>query len=346
MTATYKRTLFLLLLFCFLGRAVNADENRFLSAGISRARALAMGGAYYSVADDFSAGIYNPGAFRLNRTMDERKFRLFFNPVGSVVAFKDYTDYDRDYIRDDKLTAMEGFLAASMILKGAVYEDLFFDIGVNFGEEIIASDSLAVGAERFFSIEGQSRGSFHSAFLNVKIASSVSLGVTGTMYQIREDGETMYRGGYTFGVLMNPKPKLHVGIAYNSIPDEVGDARFQLESLEGETVTGGVSYYPDENSVVSVDLRNLNKEDKKASREIHLGLEHCFFDRVALRGGFFRKKETKHDVYSVGIGILPGWNRISKFVNSSRNDILSYTFIVEENGHRLRWHVFSLVMRY
>ncbi len=348
MTATYMRIFFFLLLsFGFLGKAVNAENgHRFLSTGFSRARALAMGGAYHSVVDDFSSGIYNPGAFKLNATADERKFRLFFNPAGSAVLFNDYADHDRDYARDGELTAAEGLYAASMIFKGIVLEHQFFDLGVNFGEEIIASDSLGINDKRFFSAEGQSLGSFNSAFMNVKIASSVSLGITGTMYRIRDDGETSYYGGYTFGVLMNPNPKLHVGLAYNSIPDEVEGTRFQLESLEGETVTGGVSYYPDENSVISVDVRNLNKEDKNASREIHVGLERCFFDRVALRAGYFRKKQTRHDVYSFGIGILPGWKRISKFVNSSRNDILSYTFILEENGQRLQWHVFSLLLRY
>lgn len=340
------RALLLTFLLCVIAFSAGAGENRFLSASIIRARALAMGSAYHSLIDDFSAGLYNPGAFKLNRTREEHKFRFFFNPVGMGVAFYDYSKYDRDFIRDDKLTVAEGFLSASMLLKGAVFTTQLFDIGFNLGEEIITSDSLLTHGKRFFSIEEQSYGSFNSVFVNFKIATSVSLGITGTLYKSRANGHTTYKGGYTFGVLLSPNPKLNVGIAYNEIPKDFSKGRFLLESIEGETVTSGVSYYPDEKTVLSIDLRNLNKEEKLASREIHTGLERCIGERIALRAGYSRKKLTKNDVFSFGIGILPSREKIGKFANSSRNDIVSYTLIIDENGGKYNWHIFSLLLRY
>ncbi len=342
----YIKTLLLTFLLCVTAFSAAAEDNRFLTASIIRARALAMGSAYHSLIDDFSAGLYNPGAFKLNRTREGHSFRFFFNPVGMFISFYDYSKYNRDFARDDKLTVYEGFSSASMILKGAVFTTQMFDFGFNLGEEIITSDSLLTHDERFFSIEEQSHGSFNSAFVNFKVSSSVSLGVTGTLYRSRTSGNTTYKGGYTFGVLLKPNPKLNVGIAYNKIPQYFSNGRFLLESIEGETVTGGISYYPSENTILSIDLRNLNKEDKQATREIHAGFERYFRERIALRAGYYRKKLTQNDVYSFGIGILPTWEKISKFINSSRNDTISYTLIIEENGEKNNWHIFSLLLRY
>ncbi|MFC1538953.1 hypothetical protein ACFL6H_05975 [Candidatus Latescibacterota bacterium] len=344
------RTLLLLFLLCVIpvsaqtDSAVLGDQNSYISASISRARALAMGSAYHSLVDDFSSGLYNPGAFRLNSTREENNFRLFFNPVGMGVAMYDYSKYNRDFERDDKLTLSEGLFAASMILKGAVYTTPLFDFGFNLGEEIISDSTFFKQQNRFFSAEKFVYSSFNSAYVNFKIASAVSLGLSGTLYNSRTDGNTLKKGGYTFGVLLKPNPKLNVGIVYHEIPEEFSSARFPIESIENETVTSGVSYYPDEKTVFSIDLRNLNKEDKFASREIHTGVERCIGKRLAVRAGYYRKKQTQNDVYSFGIGILPFWGKISKYVNSSRNDIFSYSFIIEENGTR-RWHVFSLLLR-
>jgi len=339
------RTLILTFLLYIIAYSAGADENRFLTSSLSRARSLAMGSAYHSLIDDFSAGIYNPGAFRLNNPRGKRIFRLFFNPAGMAVAFYDYSKYNRNFTVDNDLTVTEGLLSAALLFKGAVLTTPLLDIGINLGEEIISDSPLKYG-KRFYSIEGNTYGSFNSAFVNFKIASTVSLGMSGTLYKSRIKSQTTYKGGYTFGVLLNPNPKLNVGITYHDIPEEFPEARFVIESIEGGTVTSGISYYPDEKTVISIDLRNLNKEDKLASREIHTGFERIFRERIALRAGYFRKKLTDHDVYSLGIGILPRWEKISKFVNSTRSDIISYTLVSEENGYKCRWHVFSLLLRY
>ena len=77
-------TLVILLIVSNLAEAV---QHRYLTVGTVRARALAMGGAYHSIEDDFSAGFYNPAAFRVNPTRNERPFRLFFNPNASHLTF-------------------------------------------------------------------------------------------------------------------------------------------------------------------------------------------------------------------------------------------------------------------
>ena len=306
-----------------------------------------MGSAYHSLVDDFSSGLYNPGAFRINKTREDRSLRLFFNPAGMAAAFVDYAGDDRFMRRDDELTGTEALLAAAQFFKGAVYTTPLLDMGINLGEEILASgDDPAAEAKRFLSIREQTMGAMYSAFANLKIASTVSLGATGTLYQSRLDGETKRDTGFQFGVLLNPNPKLNVGIVYYDLPEDFTNARFELESIESDAVTGGISYYPDDRTVLSIDLRNLNKDDTRSSREIHAGFERLVTGRFALRGGYFRKKETDHDVYSLGIGILPFWDRISKYRNTVRNDLVSYTWITENDGGRCHWHVFSLMLRF
>ena len=342
-----KRIVFVLICF-FWAVTCPAKSNKtcFMTSGTSRARALAMGSAYISIEDDFSAGLYNPGAFRINATRSERPFRIFFNPAGAGVGLYEFSKYDYDFEKDDKLTAKETLLSAATAIKGAVYTTPMFDLGINLWEEIIESDSTSTGNGRFFSAEQLTRNSFHTAFLNFKIAPSVSIGISGSVYSGRSDGETTYKSGHTFGVMLNPNPKMKVGIAYNNFPNDFSNARFGLESLENETVTSGISYYPDKKTVLSIDLRNLNKEDKLTAREIHAGIEREFGGMVSMRAGYYRKKSTKNDVISLGIGVLPRWEKLSKFATSSRNDILSYTVILEENGFKKRWHVFSLLLRY
>ena len=195
------------------------------------------------------------------------------------------------------------------------------------------------------SFEGLSQRSFNSVFADFKIAPAVSLGFSGTAYSGRENGETKVRNGYAFGVLLTPNPRLNVGIVYNELPKAFADARLGLESIENQTATGGISYRPNDNTVLSIDLRTVNKEDLPTSREIHAGLERRFFERLALRAGYYRQKEMKSDVMSFGIGILPRWERLSKYASTTRNDIMSYTMVVEEMSFTRRWHVLSLLIR-
>jgi len=314
--------------------------------GTARARALSMGGAYFSVEDDFSAGFYNPGAFKMNATKNERRIRLFFNPAASLTAFKDLSDYNYDYARDNKLTVEEALMSLSMAIKGFAVTTPMLDFGIGLGEEIIDTDSADLSdGGRVFSFKNMNAGTFHSAFVNMKIASNISIGLSGTLYNRGFDKSSDIENGYTFGVQIAPNPKLNVGIVYTQIPAMYETARMGLESIENGSAISGLSYHPDDNTILSVDLRTVNKEDRDTSRQIHLGFERKIFDRLALRGGYYRHKASAHDVYSVGFGVLPRWNKIKKFSGSTRNDILSYAFILEENSFSRRWHVLSLLIR-
>lgn len=323
-----------------------ATETVYVTGGSVRGRALAMGGAYSSLEDDFSSGLYNPAAFRLNAARSERKFRVFFNPAGSAVAFREFSRNDIDFQPDNCITEKEAFRAASLFLKGVVFTTPVADFGLSLNEPVLRSDSSLVHADRFLSAESVIRESFHSVFLNLRIAPTISMGVSGALYQTRTEHEDKYRSGHTFGVLLEPTPKMLVGLAYTNIPSDISDARVNVERIEGGTVSGGVSFYPDSGTTLSVDVRNLNQEESKASLEIHAGAERIIGNRLALRAGYYRKKETKDDVVSVGAGILPLWGKVAKFRNSIRTDLLSYTYIWEEGLPDRQWHLLSLLVKF
>jgi len=344
-TAAVRMILITCMLFFCLAYDSTSADNRYLMTGTVRARALAMGGAYHSVEDDFSAGFYNPGAFKINATQSERRFRLFFNPAASAGAFYDFSKYDYDFDRDDELTLGEALLSASLFLKGIAVTTPNLDFGLGLGEEVIDYRSTAVRSGRAVTVEGLANRSFHSAFVNVKIASPVSIGVAGTLYSSRQDGKTILKSGYTFGVILTPNPKLNVGIVYNQMPENFTDARMELESIENGSVTSGISYHFDDKTIVAIDLRTVNKEDQPTSREIHTGFERRFGERVALRAGYYRKKETNDDVLSFGIGILPAWEKISRYSKSTRIDVLSYSLVLDKSSFERRWHVLSLLLR-
>ncbi|MFC1607609.1 hypothetical protein ACFL47_06515 [Candidatus Latescibacterota bacterium] len=323
-----------------------SGDNYYITSGSARARALAMGSAYSSISDNFSSGFYNPGAFKVNAAHGERSFRIFLNPVCPAVGLREYSKYDLDFDKDNELTSGEILRSLSTVVKGAVFSTPFLDIGVGLWEEVIPGDTLAVKNSRFFSSENMSQYAFHSAFGAIKIAETISLGFTGTLYNRRYNGTSSYKSGYTFGIILNPNPKMKVGIAYNYMPDGFTNARLGLESLENETITSGISLYPDQNTVVSIDLRNLTRENLTSSREIHTGIEKRIIDHVALRAGYYRKKATQDDVLSFGIGILPRKVNKNRFETSSRNDTITYTVILEEDGFKRRWHMLSLLLRY
>ncbi|MBT4482991.1 MAG: hypothetical protein HOC71_04850 [Candidatus Latescibacteria bacterium] len=321
-------------------------EDFFLTSGSARLRALAMGSAYNSVEDDFSAGFYNPGAFKLNATQNERRFRLFFNPLAAAVALNDFSNYNTDYNEDDKLTLGEALLSVSLFIKGMVYTTPVLDMGLGLGEEMIEGNTLLDRSERIFSVEGLIKNSFHSAFINLKVAPSVSLGISGTLYSSWLKGGNSFEGGYAFGVLLMPNPKMNVGIVYNEIPEKFSGARMELECLENGAVTSGISYHPDDKTVFSLDLRGVNLEDQPTARQIHTGLERRFGERITLRAGYFRKKDTRDDVFSFGIGVLPVWEKISRFSHSTRNDLVSYTLIMEDTDFEKHWHAVSMLLRF
>lgn len=335
----------LLLILTFV-KPADASHNAFITSGSVRGRALALGGAYYSLEDDLSAGFYNPGAFRVNATRSERSFRVFLNPIGAATGVYDLMKYDLDHIEDDTITAREALRIIGTAVKGAVLSTSAFDIGFGLSEEVLPTSVNDMNSNRFFSFEQLGKNCFHSMFLNLKIAPTVSVGASTTAYVFRDDNEDNYRTGNSIGVLLNPNPKLKVGLTYSNFPNKLSNVRMGIESVDDETVTSGVSYYPDSKTVLSLDLRNLTSENDDTSREIHTGIERVFFSRIAMRAGYFREKTEKTDTYSVGVGILPAWEKISKFSTSSRTDLLSYTMVFENEGLNRQWHIVSLLLRY
>ncbi len=344
-TAIHAAAVILIFLLTPAGR-VAASDTAYLTGGTVRGRALAMGGAYSSLEDDFSSGLYNPAAFRVNAARTERRYRLMFNPLGSAVAFREYSRYDREYSVDREMTDDEALRAAALLFKGAVFTAPAVDFGIVLHEPVVRDASGMMLRKRFLSAESLNHETFHTAFMAVKIAPSVALGLSGTLYRIRINGRDEYGSGHTFGVLLDPTPKMKVGVTYVQMPEEAEDFRAGIENIGTGSITGGVSYSPDDKTLLSVDVRNMNRDDRPASREIHTGVERVVGRRVALRAGYFRAKGTSNDTFSFGVGILPGWDRLSKFRYSTRNDLISYTFITEESTPDRRWHVLSLLLRF
>ena len=323
-----------------------ADEERYIGSGSSRARAVAMGGAYAAAQDGFSAGLYNPGAFVAEQAVDGSRLRWMLNPLALPIGLYDYRDRDRYWSCDDELTAAEALESAAMTVKGLTLNTEYVDVGLCLWEEILSYGAGSNRSGRLFTVEGLSRGMFHSAFANFKIAPTVSIGLSGMLYRIREDGKTSSSGGYSFGVLLEPAPRLLVGLSYMVMPDVATDARMVLEDIASETAIAGLSYHPDDRTIFTMDLRAVNKDDLATSRQIHTGLERRLADRFAVRAGYYRKKDTQDDVLSFGVGILPRWSANDGIDTAALSDIVSYTLVLEENGTRRRWHIVSMACRF
>ena len=320
-----------------------SSQSRFANFAVGRTRALSMGGAYFSIRDELFSGLYNPAALEATALPMKWSVHFYLNPIAPVISAYDFKVYDRHFIGRNGLTTKEALLSLGVLLKGVTLSTPILDIGLIFMEEDIGDQ---VSHRRFFSARNALTRYNNSLIINLKLAPTVSMGIAGNLHFSDEAGKRNFDEGYAFGILLEPTEKLNVGITYNDIPDNKWETRERLNRVGDGTVTSGVSYYPDPSTILTVDLRNLNEEDKLALREIHAGFERTFFGRLALRGGIFRKRPESANVISLGMGLLPSGSERQPNNGTTRNDILSYTVVRERvGGGDVFWHFMSFIIR-
>ena len=328
-----------------------AEQQQFITNNTIRSRSLALAGAYISMEDDLSAMLWNPAAYGNHSTRREVSFRLYVQPLAPLIAAHQFREVDLRWKQDDRLTLEESLLALAFLLKGATFCTSTLSFGIIGFEESLDRQPSA----RFFDFRSAAAAYCNVLAVNIRLAPTVSLGAAATLYYKWNEHESHFYGeGYSFGVLLKPNPKMNVGLTYFNLPQDAADSRRRLERIEDQTVNGGLSYYPDDKTILSLDLRNLNNDERAAAREIHLGVERVFLKHFALRTGYFRRKfsDPADHILTLGIGVGRFEYMLGQSRASSRLDVLSYTYIREQHkvldgSHQdLRnWHTLSLLLR-
>lgn len=285
-------------------------DTKYVTLSTVKARPLSIGGAFISVRDDLASLDFNPATFQGPELGSGIQVTGFFNPLGLGLVIG-----NRENVPSH--TAILGW-----IVRGAALSVGRLRFGVLFGEESL-SDEDRLERSAVFGGSGY-RDSRNTCFgVSLSLARRVKIGMAGELFSRRIEGKTTMEIGYRYGILVETRFRLRVGLCFIDFPKEYPLDRIVLERLADETLNIGASYRPWDFLMLSLDVRNVSDEGKGAVREPHIGLEWIPWRHTALRHGYYWDVDEKLHVLSAGLGIFD-WN----FLLSERRRYVHSTFVL------------------
>lgn len=258
----------------------------FLQLGFG-ARALGMGGAFVAVADDATAGFYNPAGLT---QITKRSFGAFYRKMTLDRRFT-YVTYSQP-IRD------EASLALAWVNAG-VADVMGRDGDGNLTEEISNYQNAI------------------NLFLGRRIIEQFSVGIAIGYVQYNLANINAYGLGFGFSALGRPVPALRLGFAVENVgmkyswtsgdywkridPDILGSS---VEEEFPINFRFGASYlFMNDRILLSSEIEKNDKQEAK----IHLGVEGWALENVAGRIGYDRGSLTfglglRHQIKSAILG--------------------------------------------
>ena len=335
----------LILILLLIPYLVFCQNDRFITISNVKARPLAMGGAFTSIEDDLAAINYNPAAFNLYRANKSHRITFFLNPIGTVIgAIENSNIYNSGGFNFDDF-----LLSLGLLVKSVFMSLNSFEVGFLLGEQGLNLPKLFLN-EKVFEVSGFQQNHSHSVIGRLKLADKVSLGGSASLIYgstIDDPFNTFSALGVSYGILLKPERGLTIGVSFINLPDSLHQFRMPLERFVDESVNIGVSYRLFSSTLFSLDVRNLGEEQQKVVREFHFGIEQVFLSQIAIRAGFYFKKDKGDHVISWGVGLLDG----NIFVDpdnalNHKNFYFNYSFVYE-NTKLIdnRWHFLSLLIR-
>jgi hypothetical protein len=273
---------------CF-DAGLRAQETEMVVLATVKARPVAMGGAFTSVRDDLASLDFNPAAFRLDRSGDGLRFQAFISPLGPWLSLK------------NRHTYTDGTVPLGLCIRGLGLSAGPIDAGILMGEESL-SDAKWLRRNDPFDANGyppQRNASFGFSFA---LTQRASLGAAGEWFIGNKNWKNA-RLGYRYGLILQPRANVSVGLFYMELPDTVRNGRSSLENLSDGTLNIGVSMEPWRFLRFSLDIRNVSDEDKPSVREPHAGLELFPCSHLVIRGGYSRSTDGRSETASWGAGI-------------------------------------------
>ncbi len=323
---------------------VLAQSNRYFTINTSKARPLAMGGAFTAVVDVLAAMDFNPAAYYLAKDDDLPPVTLFLNPVSPFVG-----GIHHDDLFSGSGSPVDDFLLGlSLVLKSMSFNFDAVQVGFNLSEEGLNLPEI------FFEnnpvrVDGFRQNHSHTVVGRLELAKKVSMGAAVYFLFGSSPLAPLKRVkdfGISYGILLRPEKGLNIGVSFVDPPDSLSQYRLPLERLVNESVNIGVSYeLLFTRTLFSIDVRNLGEESNVAVRELHFGIEQVLLSHLALRAGYFKKVHGDH-VFSWGLGLLNDSLLSSSAGEGSRNFYLNYAFVHEKAlPTDNRWHLFSFLIR-
>jgi hypothetical protein len=311
---------------------------RFLTTASDKAPMLARGGTFAGVADDVYAQEGNPAAFDHGQAGRLKDWRFYFNPVLPVALL-----YDKGVLGNEPryMVNRNDFAAALALLlsafRGVSYESnpMFIKLRV-LEEQQLAK--LRFPTQRMASGIGIFENNSNTLLFRLQLASSVSLGVTGSFYRLEDPaGRQRQGGGISYGILLKPTRKFSIGLVYFNLPDQFPALREPLERIGDETINAGFAYRFADNARAVLDVRNLTDDLSIAPREFHLGLEGTCFNLLELKTGYYFQRGEGGSVLSAGIGLKHG---SARFLPRGEIGAFDYAFLYNTAADQA-WHALT-----
>lgn len=267
-----------------------STDNYFAIVSSLQARPLGMGGAYTSIAGGCEATIWNPAGLYPGACHRLRPVEIHLDPaLGTAVANSRMDDLSR---------AEKGVLIASSAVRSVSFSKRSFAVAAVFAE----SPVRAVGSKRVFPSDPFPVGYYTTVAARAGFADAVSLGAAASFYRVRRNDDCDRGEGLSFGMLLNPDPRVAAGILYFIVPSCAGDFRTGFEGFSHKSVNGGISWMPFDDLIVSFDLRDMVEVNDETALRPHFGLEGKPLEFTAMRCGYYRDV-NKDDVVSFGLGL-------------------------------------------
>jgi len=341
MRSIYKVMLFILLYVPF----GVAQEMSFLTFSTTKARSLAMGGAYTAVEDDIFSASYNPSTLSFYRYEKEHRLTLYVNPIAPTAALqRDYQTWKDE--NGAGVSAFDMLKSTVLLVKSIAFTGKYLDVALVFNEQILDESALSQQKKMFADCDIW-KNSYHSFLTRIRLAERVSLGFSGSLYVHKINNQTEQGMGFSYGILLKPSTRMNVGLAFVDFPRNAPDIRMPLERLSDETMNVGVAYRPTSSTLLSFDFRNLTEDSRKTVREAHFGFEQNIFSIIALRGGYYKERFSNNHIFSGGIGIIDSnlfFHKQNRFNHAQF--VLNYSFIVQKReDENMNWHVLSIYFR-
>ncbi len=330
------------LIFLLLFSRGMAQQDYYFTLSTIKARPIAMASAYTAMEDNVASASFNPATLSLYRFDKAHRITLFFNPIAPTGLF-----FARENDTPGAVRSQTDRLKTALLLfKGIAVTANFLDVALILNEQVINMPALTE-QKRFFQDCATWDNSSHSLVGRIKLADRVSLGFSSSYYRQASDDQVSSGWGFSYGILLKPSPRMNVGVAFVDFPNKIPEVRLPLERLSDQTMNIGIAYQPWSNATVSLDIRNLTEDNRKAVREIHIGLEQNFFSVFAIRTGFFQERFTSVQMFSIGAGLIDSnifFADDNKFARPQF--VLNYAFLYQDEPARIaRWHVLSMLIR-
>ena len=307
-----------------------------------------MGGAFFSVEDDLPAVNYNPACFQLFRVENAKGIILFLNLVPPVYLF----NRPEEFKIENNSISKKIVKSLSLFIKGISISYNMLNCGFLFSEELTPYNDKEyyAGKSNFFNARNFNRSHYYSFVLSFNLSRSLSIGITNNLFFIEKNDKKIFRSGTSYGLLLKPSDRYNIGLTYVDIPSDFINSRRRLDRVADETINAGFSYYINDNTLISIDLRNLSESEVRvfSLRELHLGVEKNILGHFSIRSGYFRvperDQEERTDVYSFGVSLFDlNFIRSKNRKFNHKRPFLSYAFVLEKRKLKnIYWHFLTV----